>query len=337
MLDNVKLSFYIKIIFSHIKEKRKLKIIRYNKRLQKNIDIYLINYKVLSERYIIYENNGIVKEFEGYNNELKFEGKYLNGERNGKGKEFNDKGKLSFEGEYINGKRWNGNGYDINNNIIYTLKNGNGLIKEYISNGNLKFEGEYLNGEKHGIGKEYNDDGELKFEGEYLNGKKNGFGIKYGFYGNVQFKGEYLNDSKWNGNGYDIDRGMVYTIKNGKGMIRKYYVGINRCLRLEGEYLNGQLNGKVKQYNYNGKLMFEGEYLNGEKSGKGIEYNYSGKIRFKGEYLYNAKRKGKEYSHKGILEYEGEYLFGNKWIGKEYDENGNVICEYINGDQKNIS
>ena len=74
MLNNIKSSFFIKIIFSHIKEKRKLKIIRYNKRLQKNIDIYLINYKVLSERYLIYENNGIVKEFEGYNNELKFEG-----------------------------------------------------------------------------------------------------------------------------------------------------------------------------------------------------------------------------------------------------------------------
>ena len=33
----------------------------------------------------------------------------------------------------------------------------------------------------------------------------------------------------------------------------------------EGEDLNGERNGKGKEYDYNGKLIFEGEYLNGEK------------------------------------------------------------------------
>ena len=38
----------------------------------------------------------------------------------------------------------------------------------------------------------------------------------------------------------------------------------------EGEYLNGERNGKGKEYDYdNGKLEFEGEYLNGERNGKG--------------------------------------------------------------------
>ena len=36
---------------------------------------------------------------------LKYEGEYLYGEKNGKGKEFNDKGKLIFEGEYLNGEK----------------------------------------------------------------------------------------------------------------------------------------------------------------------------------------------------------------------------------------
>jgi len=52
-----------------------------------------------------------------------FEGEYKNGEKNGKGKEYNDNGKLKFEGEYKNGKRWNGKG------------------KEYYGNGKLEFEG----------------------------------------------------------------------------------------------------------------------------------------------------------------------------------------------------
>ena len=32
---------------------------------------------------------------------MKFDGEYLNGKRNGKGKEYNKKGKLIFEGELI--------------------------------------------------------------------------------------------------------------------------------------------------------------------------------------------------------------------------------------------
>ena len=38
-------------------------------------------------------------------NDLIFEGEYLNGKRNGKGKEYNSEGKLIFEGEYLNGKK----------------------------------------------------------------------------------------------------------------------------------------------------------------------------------------------------------------------------------------
>ena len=46
--------------------------------------------------------NGVGKEY--YSNfELEYEGEYLNGKRNGKGKEYyNYGGKLRFEGEYLN-------------------------------------------------------------------------------------------------------------------------------------------------------------------------------------------------------------------------------------------
>ena len=33
-------------------------------------------------------------------------------------------------------------------------------------------------------------------------------------------------------------------------------------LLFEGEYLNGQRNGKVKEYYQNSKIKFEGEYYN---------------------------------------------------------------------------
>ena len=38
---------------------------------------------------------------------MRFEGEYLNDKRNGKGKEYDENGKLVFEGEYIQGKKVN--------------------------------------------------------------------------------------------------------------------------------------------------------------------------------------------------------------------------------------
>ena len=57
-------------------------------------------------------------EKDGDNNfrgQLVYEGQYLNGERNGFGKEYDEKnGKLIFEGQYLNGK----NGMGILKNMI---------------------------------------------------------------------------------------------------------------------------------------------------------------------------------------------------------------------------
>ena len=61
---------------------------------------------------------------------LIFEGEYLNGKRNGKGREYNN-GFLNFEGTYLNGER-----------------NGNEIEYNYINKS--KFEGEYLNSKKYG-------------------------------------------------------------------------------------------------------------------------------------------------------------------------------------------
>ena len=62
-------------------------MINYNKKLQNRIDIKSINYKFYSKKYIIYETNIKGKEY-GYNDNLIFEGEYLNGERHGKEKEY---------------------------------------------------------------------------------------------------------------------------------------------------------------------------------------------------------------------------------------------------------
>ena len=135
-LREIKSSYIIKVIFSFLSEKQKLNLIIYNKEFQKMLLVDLENYKEKSEKYKIGERNGKGKEYYKKNDELFFEGEYLNGKRNGKGKKYNYKGELIFEGEYLKGKR-------------------NGKGTEYHDNGELGFAGEYLNGERNGKGKEY--------------------------------------------------------------------------------------------------------------------------------------------------------------------------------------
>ena len=139
------------------------------------------------------QKNGKGKEYDYYGT-LRFEGEYLNGQKNGKGKEYYFDGKLGFEGEFLNGQ-----------------KNRKG--KEYYFDGNLKFEGNYKINRRwagkgydpfnnliyelkdgKGLIKEYDKDGIKIFEGEYLNGQKNGKGKEYNQDGELIYEGEFLND-----------------------------------------------------------------------------------------------------------------------------------------------
>ena len=180
MLKNIKSSYFIDLLFLFIDEKQKLKISKYNKNLQKKLDISILNYQHFTGKYIIYESNGFGKEYDGYEDRLIFEGEYLHGERSGKGKEVDI---LEYEGEYLHGKR-------------------NGKGKVYYRD-ELRFEGEYLNNKRHGKGKEYYR-GKIMFDGEYFNDLE-WIGTKYDYSGNLLYtltndingKGkEYFNNSK---------------------------------------------------------------------------------------------------------------------------------------------
>ena len=61
----------------------------------------------------------------------------------------------------------------------------------------------------------------------------------------------------------------------------KIIIFLKDMRKFEGEYLNGERNGKGKEYYY-GKLIYEGEYLNGKWNGKGKEYDNDGKLKFEG-------------------------------------------------------
>ena len=338
ILRDIKSPYIINKIFSYLNENRKLNIIKYSKFFQNILSINIEYYKKISGKYKIDGINGNVEEYGLITDIIIFKGEYKNGKRNGKGKEFNDFGDIIFEGEYLDGKKWNGNfiskkkkvkkrnqssgSHDDNNykeSILSKLENGKGIIKLYDDN-QLLFEGEYLNGERNGRGKEY-------FHYGFFDREYGGFIYK----GCVTYEGEYLNDKKWNGKAYDNKGKEIYEIKNGKGNIKEY----NRYgdLSLECEIVNGEKNGKCKEYR-NNTLVFEGKYFNGKKW-NGKEYDYNNHLIYEGEYL-NGKRwngKYKEYNNDNLI-FEGEIFNGNKWNEKGYDNKGNIIYEIKNGNGK---
>ena len=296
MLKKIRSNYILRIVFIFLDEKQKLKIIKYNKSLQKDLLNELDYFKKISGRYIIQDTTyNCGKEFTIDKNTLVYIGGYKNGKRNGKGVEYDENGIYKFEGEFLNGRR-NGQGKEYRKSENY-----NKLIE-------LSFEGIYKNGKRNGKGVEYNENGKYKFEGEFLKDLKEGFGKEYYKNGNIKFEGEYKKDKIWNGKGYDINGNIDYIISEGNGNIKLYEYDTSH-INFEGEYKNGEKNGKGKEYNYYGKLKFEGEFLNGKRDGEGKEY----------------------FEENNKILFEGEYKEGKKWKGKGYDNQGNIIYELNNG------
>ena len=172
------------------------------------------------------EGKASVKE-EEYNKKLIYEGKYLNGKKHGKGKEYLADSHIYYEGEYFNGKKWNGNLYYYPHQIIYEIKEGN-IYKKQSSNV---------------------DDNIILFEGEYFCGSRNGFGKEYGYYEETQIIENYKDESDDDGEYVIPPQEIKY--------IRTY-------LRFEGEYLFNYKK-KGREYYKNKKLKFEGEYILNKK------------------------------------------------------------------------
>ena len=57
MLNKIKSIYFFPLLFSYVDESQKLKIVLPNKDLQNKINISLINYKLFSGKYIIFEEN----------------------------------------------------------------------------------------------------------------------------------------------------------------------------------------------------------------------------------------------------------------------------------------
>ena len=141
--------------------------------------------------------------------------------------------------------------------------------------------------------------------------------------GKLLYEVEYKNGKIWNVKECEINN-KKYELKEGKGFIKEISEN-NYSFIYEGEYLNGERNGKGKEYKLH-KLIYEGEFLKGKRNGKGKEYYYD-KNKEKKIDNYQVDSEHREL----VLLFEGEYLNGKRWNVKEYDINKNIIYEIQNG------
>ena len=96
-IRDINSSFIIKNIFSFLSKKQILNLIICNKQFQNLLLVNIKNYKKISGKCKIGGKNRKGKEYSIETNKLIFEGEYLKGKRNGKGKEFDYDGKLNLK------------------------------------------------------------------------------------------------------------------------------------------------------------------------------------------------------------------------------------------------
>ena len=163
-IQKIRSEYILKQIFTFLSEFQKLDLLKYNKYNQKKIKFELEHYKKESQKERKIDKDYYIKEYILGTDIKIFEGEFLNGKKNGKGKEYYYNGMLKFEGEYLNGKKVKGKGYDMKGNLILKLNNKEG--EEYYDNGKLKFIGEYYDGRRWN-GEIYNNQGEKINEVKY--------------------------------------------------------------------------------------------------------------------------------------------------------------------------
>ena len=88
MWKNIRSKYILQIIFNHLKEKFRLKLISHCKFFQSKIDVDINDYKKNTKIRIIKNGDGTCKIQSLIDGFVYYEGGYLNNKKEGKGKEY---------------------------------------------------------------------------------------------------------------------------------------------------------------------------------------------------------------------------------------------------------
>jgi len=311
--------------------------------------ITLIEYK---KGYVVNSENinrnrdglkhGLWKEF--YDNEqVKSEGYYSYGKRDGYFKEYDKKGNLLKIEKYKNDELI----HDAPELLNYEIKT------DYYKNGRVKIVQSYKDKIPEGIRREYTQDGKISKAFIFRNGIIIGEGIvdeqgmrqgdwkEYYESGEKSGEGSYKNDLRQGDWKFYFKNGALEQTgkygNNGKpdGKWRWFFESGN--LRKEDNFKNGVLHGIHIEQDDSGKIIIKGEFADGEEEG---EWFYEvGDEKETGSYIA-GRREGTWKHYAGdILNFEGNYIEGNPngdfvyfWPNEKIKEKGKYIMGKKEGD-----
>lgn len=287
---------------------------------------------------------------------IKEEGNWTNGLRNGVFKFFDKNGKLLKMEKYEMGELI----VDAAESAVIDIR------QEFYEDGSIKTEGSYSNGKKNGTFREYDregkqtsaflyeadvltgigmidsigrkqgpwkflyNDGSTKSEGKFVDGLKDGPWIFYSSTGKIVQKGSYKEDNpvsdwKW----YYPSGALLKEESYRKGRPDGHAIEYDSLGNIicEGDYIDGLKTGKWACYVNDHSE--EGEYLDGELHGEWIWKYDNGQKAFEGEFQSGVPvGKHKYWYSNGALKMRGAFAGGElngKW--EYYREDGTLDLE----------
>lgn len=267
------------------------------------------------------------------NGVVQLEGRYLNDQKNGYFKEYDQNGKLIVASKWMDGEKQE----DVDE--LAKLE----VVRDYYPDGKVMIFQTFKNGVPHGVRREFSKEGEIVAGFVYDNGKRVAEGITgqdgvrngpwKDFYktGQTMAEGLYKDGErvgKWNFyhlNGVKEQSGEFDRQGRPIGKWVWYYPSGN--LLREENYINGKADGMMTEYTEVGDIIAEGDFVDGEEEGPWI-YNL-GNFKEEGGYSYGLRHGfWKHYYDDGKLKFEGEFIDG-KPVGKHvfYWDNGNIKDE----------
>ncbi|HRY31527.1 MAG TPA: hypothetical protein P5531_01005 [Bacteroidales bacterium] len=297
------------------------------------------------------------------NGNIRSEGTYRAGKKNGYFREYTTDGKLFKIFKYINDELQEdaeeiariderADYYPSGKVKIraqYKNQVPDGLWREFTEDGKLEksllyrrgiIVGEGITddaGLRQGPWTEFYDDGRKKAEGRYKDGKRIGYWKFYYWNGNLEEEGNFDQrgradgDWKWYHETGTVLREMAFTNGREDGLMTEYSEDGKVIAR--GEYLDGLEQGKWI-YDY-GDHREEGTYLNGQRDGEWQYYYENGNRGFEGKFVEDLPD-GRHvyYWESGLKKDEGVYVMGERegdWIKYNPDGTPFLIVTYRKG------
>ncbi len=293
------------------------------------------------ERKVLYDNGSLVrKQFYDELSNLTQDADYTNGTQDGIASYYAKDGTKTKTCE-LKANKTHGQckTYFPNGNIkeIWHKKNNQyyGTYARYFSDGSMQAIGNYRNGKTHGVSKTYYKNHDLHSEAEYDDGKMMWFKIYYqngGLRGHSKINKENnMETIAYYESGEKSNEGVV-NLLDGNGNITHYHPTgyiLERCVIsqakppdcVSAEKDGKEVNGLVKMFNKQNKLLSELNYMNGKSHGTTTAYFLSGKVSRVTEYKNGEIIREKKFYESGSVEYEQK----EDKRSTLYDEDGNVL------------